>query len=248
VRFWKRGDDARLERELRALRASPDEEFVRGLASELRTARRPLRTPSARVALVGALTAAFLVAVASVGGLGYAASAAKQAAKAVKAAVAGGGGNAVAVRGLSAGGDQYRPGFGFGDPNHNHTGPPGLERRGGALAPPLTARRVQAQFNAAFVSTRLTIDEQASLRISVVGPDGKKLLITQRGSRIGDGISGRQTKTLRYTLLVPREIALGVRVPINLVRPGVRYRIVIEATDPDGNASEIEIPFVLPPA
>ena len=40
------------------------------------------------------------------------------------------------MRGLTAGGDQYRPGYGFGDENHNHTGPPGLSGKGGEKTPP----------------------------------------------------------------------------------------------------------------
>jgi hypothetical protein len=250
VRFWKRGDDARLESDLRALRAEPDDEFVRGLSSELRPHRRPLRTAPARLALVGALTTALLVALASVGGLGYAANAAKQAAKLMKAAVASsnGGGNAVAVRGLSAGADQYAEGQTFfGDPQFTEPGAPELEGTGGAFQPVEQARRVQARFNAAMVDTSFSINEQASLRISVRGPDGKKLTITQNKSRLGDGLSGPQTKTLRYAVYIPRTIRMGLRIPLNLVQAGVRYQIVIEATDPDGNVSELTIPFVLPP-
>ena len=71
-RFWKRGDG--LERELRAQRPEPRKEFLRALESRMSgdRYRRPAR--SLRVGLVGALTAAMLVALAAFGGLGYAAT------------------------------------------------------------------------------------------------------------------------------------------------------------------------------
>ena len=50
----------------------------------------------------------------------------------------------LAVASATSGSDQYRPGNGFGDKNHNHTGPPGQKRAGGAFAPPLTVRCVGA--------------------------------------------------------------------------------------------------------
>lgn len=63
-----------IEGELRAGRPEPRSEFVHALEARVRESRRPARG-GFRVAFVGALTACMLFALASVGGLGYAASA-----------------------------------------------------------------------------------------------------------------------------------------------------------------------------
>jgi hypothetical protein len=70
--FWKRGDG--LERELRALRREPRPEFVQSVVNKIDgdRYRRPKR--SLRLGLAGVLTVGMLAAVASFGGLGYAAS------------------------------------------------------------------------------------------------------------------------------------------------------------------------------
>jgi hypothetical protein len=148
---------------------------------------------------------------------------------------------AVVLQGLSSGGDQYRPGFGFGDPNHNHTGPPGLTKRGGAFAPPLTPR---INGKEATVSTKFTIDEQAHLFISVLDKKtGKQLLITQTRSKVGGKLTGPQAKSVQYLVLVPRTIPLKLAVPSNLLLPGGSYAIQIIARDPQGNKSKLLIPF-----
>jgi hypothetical protein len=187
------------------------------------------------------MTLVMVVAVGSVGGISYAANAAKQAARVVQKAVSPSG--AIAVQGISAGGDQYRPGYGFGDDNHNHTGPPGLQRSGGEAAPPVRSREAP-DGKAKLVSFRFRIDEQAALRIHVLDADGKALLLTQKGSKVGTGIDGPQTKTIRYTVRVPRSIPITLRIPANLLRAGETYTVRVVATDPDGNRSEILIPFV----
>lgn len=144
----------------------------------------------------------------------------------------------------SGGGDQYRPGFGWGDPNQNHAGPPALARPGGGLAPPTKARPVDGG-QAAIVVTRVRIDEQALLLISVTGPGGKRLLITQDGSRIGSAIDGPQTKSVRYRVTVPRTIPIKLRIPLSLLAKGRTYVIRVRAIDPSGKSSTLEIPFRL---
>lgn len=149
---------------------------------------------------------------------------------------------AISVAGISSGGDQYRPGYGFGDKNHNHTGPPGLQRSGGEAAPPIRSRRA-AGGKAKLVSFRIRIDEQAALRIHVLDADGKPVLLTQKGSKLGAGLNGPQTKTIRYTVRVPRSIPITLRIPANLLKAGRQYSIRIVAIDPDGNKSTLQIPF-----
>jgi hypothetical protein len=70
-RTQRKGFD--LEAELRASRPEPSREFVHRLEARVREGRRS-RAGSFRVAFVGAMTAGVLAALASVGGLGYAAT------------------------------------------------------------------------------------------------------------------------------------------------------------------------------
>ena len=230
----------RVEERLRAERPEAPFELVQSVSRRIGV--RPTGVP--RLALAGAMTLVLAAALGSVGGISYAANAAKGAAKVVQRAVSPSG--AISVLGISAGGDQYRPGYGWGDPNRNHTGPPGLGRRGGEAAPPLRARPTP-DGRARTVGTTVTFDEQSALFISVIDAQGRPLLLTQRssrgGSRIGQGIQGPQTKFIRYTLLVPRAVPLSLRIPANLLRAGRQYSIRVVAIDPDGNKSTLLIPF-----
>jgi hypothetical protein len=243
-----RGNRKRLEAQLRAARPEARDEFVHSLASSIEPA--PVRGTGlrVRVAFSGVLTVGLLGALGAVGGIGYAATAAQQAAHVVKKVfVPSGTQSAIVVRGLSSGEDQYRPGYGFGDENHNHTGPPGLKKKGGGeFAPPAQAKETDGGI-AGVVATQFTIDEQAHLFISVVDSAGKKLLLTQSskrgGSAIGSKLKGPQTKTIQYLVLVPRTIPLNLRVPANLLKPNEKYRIKVIARDPDGNKSTVFLPF-----
>lgn len=241
-----RRERKRFERDLRRLRPEPRRELLATIASSLTP---PPRRPDgrARVVFAGALTAGLVVALGSVGGIGYAASAAQHAASTVKRVFVPSSKKAVVVvSGLSAGGDQYRPGYGYGDKNHNHTGPPGLARKGGAFAPPVQAAPVGSGI-AAVASTSFTIDEQAHLYITVIDKSGTELLLTQHskrgGSTVGKAVTGPQTKVIQYLVLVPRTIPMRLRVPANLLAQGQTYRVRIIARDPDGNRSVAYIPF-----
>ena len=195
-----------------------------------------------QLAFAGSLTAALVVALAAVGGVSYAASsighAARAAAKIVSPATTHG---VVVVKGLSAGGDQYRPGYGFGDPNHNHSGPPGLSGKNGEKTPPAQAQTVGSKVK---VVTRIRVDEQAALYISVLDAGGNRLILNQNGSKVGGAVSGKQVKTIHYVLLVPRSLPIQLLVPKNLLVKGQTYRIHVIAVDSDGNKSETDIPFV----
>jgi hypothetical protein len=68
-----------LEAELRASRPEPSNELVYKLESRVRASGRNSRASSFRVAFAGALAAGVLTALASVGGIGYAATGAGQA-------------------------------------------------------------------------------------------------------------------------------------------------------------------------
>jgi hypothetical protein len=238
---FKRGD--KLEGDLRASRPRPSDELVSRIEGRVRSERpAPARRSSFRVAVPVAITAVMVGSLAAVGGVGYAATSVTHAVSAVahvfSPAKAHG---TLTVAGATAGGDQYRPGFGFGDPNHNHTGPPGLKKKGGAFAPPLTPKIVGTT---ALSTTSFSIDEQAHLFISVIDKKtGKQLVIQQTKSKVGNALKGKQAKTVSYLVLVPRTIPLKLAVPAKLLVPGHSYSIRVIARDPQGNKKTLQIPF-----
>ena len=229
-----------IERRLRADKPTPSDDLVRQFAARAQPATR--QGAGFGLAFAGVLSVAMVLALGLAGGLGYAASSVTTAVKVAKRAVA----PAAPVksarpRTISAGGDQYQPGYGFGDENHNHEGPPRLKRPAGFQPPP----QVQHKWPTAFVTTSFTVDEQAHITISVIDMvTGQKLLITQNKSVVGNGISGPQTKAIQYAVLVPRTIKLKLAIPRSQLVWGHRCVIVITAKDPSGNVTQLRIPFV----
>ncbi|MDQ1540450.1 MAG: hypothetical protein QOH29_1176, partial [Actinomycetota bacterium] len=145
--------------------------------------------------------------------------------------------------GSTAGGDQYKPGYGFGDPNHNHTGPPGIGGgKPGQKSPPAQVAPTNDR-KAIMAAGQITVDEQAALYFSVLDSRGNQLLLTQRGSKIGGKVDGPQVKTIHYVMLVPRSIPVQIRVPANLLAKGETYRIRIIAVDAQGNKTIRYISF-----
>ena len=88
MRSWRTKRESRgLEAELRANRPEPSSELVHRLEARVREDGRHSRAGSFRVAFAGALAAGVLTALASVGGLGYAATGAGQAVEKAKRVV-----------------------------------------------------------------------------------------------------------------------------------------------------------------
>lgn len=238
-----------LEARLRAKAPQPDAELVVGIAARLRAAgSHARRSRAARLGLAATLTLSIAAELAAVGGVGYAADATRDTVRVVTRAIAAAPARRpIVVRAISSGSDQYRPGFGFGDPDHNHEGPPGVERADAARPDRPLVARASREGLARLVSTRVTFSEQAGLWISVVDPRGTPLLLTQRsrrgGSRVGNPVRGPQTKFIQYALLVPRTVTITLRIPANLLRPRVTYRIRILAIDPQGNRTTLFVPF-----
>jgi hypothetical protein len=83
MRSWRRNPEAGLEAELRSNRPEPSRELVHKLESRVRS-QRDARAGSFRVAFAGALVVGVLTALASVGGLGYAATGTSQAVEKAK--------------------------------------------------------------------------------------------------------------------------------------------------------------------
>ena len=226
----------RMERRLRSERPVPSAQLMQSLAG-----RRAQRRPAG---FAVALTAILAIALASVGGVSYAATAVTSVANVAQKIVAPAKTHSAATPAHnSAGGDQYRPGFGFGDPNHNHSGPPGLAKGApGEKAPPAQAKSI-GNGKAVTVSSSITVDEQAALYFSVLDADGNPLLLTQKGSNIGAGLDGPQTKSVHYVVLVPRTIPFTLRIPGNLLVPGQTYSVRVIAVDAQGNKTQTTIPF-----
>ncbi|MEA2425821.1 MAG: hypothetical protein QOH13_2231 [Thermoleophilaceae bacterium] len=228
-------DLRKVERRLRDERPAPSAELMRSLAP--RRAKRP------QFAFAGALTVALAISLSAVGGVSYAANAVNSVVKAAKQIVTPKSNHLVlTINGTNAGGDQYRPGYGWGDKNHIHTGPPGLAKgKPGEKAPPAQVKRLNSK--AVTVSTSVTVDEQAALYFSVLDAQGKPLLLTQKGSAVGAGLNGPQTKSIHYVMLVPRTLSFQIRIPANLLVAGQTYSIRVIAVDADGNKTQTTIPF-----
>ncbi|HET8606277.1 MAG TPA: hypothetical protein VFL66_04530 [Gaiellaceae bacterium] len=241
----RRGSERKLAARLRRNRPEARQELVAAIVAGL-----PRRRPGARlrIGFAAALTAGLLVALASVGGIGYAASSATHAVRAVTHVFVGRAQRAtLSIRGMSSGGDQYRPGYGWGDPNHNHSGPPGLTRKGGSFLPPLKAAFAR-DGKGRIVTFAFNVDEQAHLWISVINRRGKPILLDQnnrRGHSIVGGhvLKGPQAKFIQYAVLVPRSLTAKLRIPRHLLAAGKTYRIRIVAVDPQGHKSTLIIPF-----
>ena len=238
--FFTRGD--KLENKLRSTRPRPSDELVSRIEGRIRTERPARVRRSFRLAVPAIITAVMIGSLAAVGGVSYAATSVGHAVKAVSHVFSPAKQHVtLTIAGATAGGDQYKPGFGFGDPNHNHDGPPGLKKKGGAFAPPLVPK---IEGLAAIISTNFTLDEQAHLFISVIDQKtGKELLITQTKSKLGSKLKGVQAKNLNYLALVPRTIPIKLAVPLNLLKAGTTYAIRIIARDPQGNKKTLLIPF-----
>jgi hypothetical protein len=233
-----------LETRLRHERPQATPALIRAIAPSARpatTARPALQTSRRQLAFAATLTVTLALALAAVGGVSYAANAVTHAAAAAKSVVV----THVHVvgKGTTSGGDQYKPGFGFGDPNHNHTGPPGLtDGKKGEKAPPTQVAKT-GDHKAVTAAGQITVDEQAALYFSVLDSAGNQLLLTQKGTKIGGNVEGPQVKTIHYVMLVPRTIPVQIRVPANLLVKGQTYRIRIIAVDAQGNKSRSFISF-----
>ena len=108
MRYWRRRHEPfDLEAELRAGRPQPSSHFVRRLEADVKDSGRSRAGGTLRVAFVGALTAVMLIALAGVGGVGYASSAGRDAVVSVKRVVTPG--DVVKVLKKSAAIDQYGP-------------------------------------------------------------------------------------------------------------------------------------------
>jgi hypothetical protein len=129
--FFRRRNDG-LEDRLRGLGSEPRSDLVSELSGEIRASRIPARMRTRRFAAALVTTAMMLIPFAAFGGVGLAASAAQKAVHAVahnqdqaKGKSKSKSKSQVRSQVVTPATDQYRPGWGCGDKNHIHTGPPG---------------------------------------------------------------------------------------------------------------------------
>jgi hypothetical protein len=124
--FFRRQNDG-LEDRLRGLGSEPRSDLVSELSGEIRASRIPARMRTRRFAAALVTTAMMLIPFAAFGGVGLAASAAQKAVHAVahNQNQAKGKTKSQVRSQVTPDADQYRPGWGCGDKNHIHTGPPG---------------------------------------------------------------------------------------------------------------------------
>ena len=125
--FFRRRNDG-LEDRLRGLGSEPRSDLVSELSGEIRASRIPARMRTRRFAAALVTTAMMLIPFAAFGGVGLAASAAQKAVHAVthnQNQAKGKTKSQVRSQVVTPDADQYRPGWGCGDKNHIHRGPPG---------------------------------------------------------------------------------------------------------------------------
>jgi len=125
--FFRRRNDE-LEDRLRGLGSEPRSDLVSELSGEIRASRIPARIRTRRFAAALVTTAMMLIPFAAFGGVGLAASAAQKAVHAVahnQNQAKGKTKAQIRSQRVTPAADQYRPGWGCGDKNHIHTGPPG---------------------------------------------------------------------------------------------------------------------------
>src|SRR3954465_2573647 len=143
--FFRKRQDQGLGHRLRSLGAEPRDEFMRSLATEVRSSRVRTAMRSRRVLAAGVTSGLMLIPCAAFGGVGYAAQAAKGAAQTVSNTASNNKGNdnsGANNKGNNNAGDnnkvnsnagdnnkgngkrppddQYKPGKGCGDKNHVH--------------------------------------------------------------------------------------------------------------------------------
>ena len=130
--FFRKRQDQGLEDRLRGLSAEPRDDFVRSLATEVRSSRVRTAMRSRRVLAAVVTSGLMLIPFAAFGGVGYAAQAAKSAAQSVSSGNKGNDNSGDNNKGNSNAGDnnkgngnspaddQYKPGKGCGDKNHEH--------------------------------------------------------------------------------------------------------------------------------
>jgi GH25 family lysozyme M1 (1,4-beta-N-acetylmuramidase) len=88
---------------------------------------------------------------------------------------------------------------------------------------------------------RITLDAQAHLYASIVGAGGARLVVTQRGSRVGMWLTGAPTKTVQTLQLVPGTLPVRLRLPVRKNAVAAHGTLRIVAIDPYGRRAALAV-------
>ena len=88
---------------------------------------------------------------------------------------------------------------------------------------------------------RITLDSQAHLYVTLLAANGTKLLLPQKGARIGWWLQGKPAKTLQALQLQPGALPFRLRVPAAQLRAKGRHTLRIVALDPYGRKSALVV-------
>jgi GH25 family lysozyme M1 (1,4-beta-N-acetylmuramidase) len=91
---------------------------------------------------------------------------------------------------------------------------------------------------------RITLDTQAHLYASVTGA-GRRLVLSQKGSRLGWWLKGKQVKTLQALQLRPGALPYRIRVPKSQAKAG-GYDVRLVAKDPYGRSTPLKLHVAAP--
>ncbi|HUZ81571.1 MAG TPA: DUF11 domain-containing protein [Gaiellaceae bacterium] len=121
-----------------------------------------------------------------------------------------------------------------------HAGPPGLQLAAhGALAPPLFALRSGGGW---VVNTKVHVDEPATVTVRVVGRSGKQQTMLP-------GTLVDYLPAMRRHASIPHVLDAAAWLPLRIKIGGASgrsYRIVVQATGPDGSVASTNISFRTP--
>ena len=88
---------------------------------------------------------------------------------------------------------------------------------------------------------RITLDTQAHLYVTLAAANGTKLLLPQKGSRVGRWLEGKPAKTLQALQLQPGALPFRLRVPAAQLRAKGPHTLRIAALDPYGRKSTLVV-------
>lgn len=238
--LFGRDRESRTEQELRAARPRAPHDLLDALSGAADPARATggVRRGIARLGVLGSA----IVAVAALGGIGFAASSAIDSASVKVEKVAAGSAKSVSVR--NAASDEYGQGT-----IRTEDGPPELTVTGGTDEP-VSGKSVKGT-NAVTLTTSITPNESGTLSIQVIGADDKPVkingaLTTVAGEAVGEGLAVIH----RYVVNTPRRLAISITIPASELTAGEELDIKLGYTDRDASRKRtvITIPAEAPDA
>ena len=87
------------------------------------------------------------------------------------------------------------------------------------------------------IITTVSLQSQAHLYASLLGPAGKQIFIIQKSSRLGTWLHGVALKTVQALVLKPGTVPIRLSVNVKALTPKTTYRLQISAVDPAGRHS-----------